>query len=180
MASFIVINYYLRRNMERERIFRDRINPLDCFSDDELYEAFRFRRNDIIDIVNDLRPEIEVQKRSYTVPAHMQVMVALRFFATGTFQSVVGDTVGISQPTISRIIHRVSRALVGQMPAWVYLPSQEEAEKQKINFFGKAGFPSVIGCIDGTHVRIQAPSQNEHEYVNRKNYHSVNVQVIFT
>ena len=37
--------------------------------------------------------------------------------------------------------------------------------------------PNVIGCIDGTHIRIQAPSTNEHEYVNRKNVHSINVQV---
>ncbi|XP_041361019.1 putative nuclease HARBI1 [Gigantopelta aegis] len=39
-------------------------------------------------------------------------------------------------------------------------------------------FPSVIGCIDGTHIRIQAPAQEEHEFINRKNFHSINVQVI--
>ena len=41
-----------------------------------------------------------------------------------------------------------------------------------------AGFPCVIGWVDGTHIRIQEPSQNEPNYVNRKNYHSINVQVI--
>ena len=33
-------------------------------------------------------------------------------------------------------------------------------------------------CIDGTHVRIQSPSNNEPNYVNRKGYHSVNVQIV--
>ncbi|XP_026060567.1 putative nuclease HARBI1 [Carassius auratus] len=41
-----------------------------------------------------------------------------------------------------------------------------------------SGFPNVIGCIDGTHIPIKAPSINEGDYVNRKSIHSINVQVI--
>lgn len=37
--------------------------------------------------------------------------------------------------------------------------------------------PGVIGCIDGTHVRIVRPVNFKKAYVNRKNYHSINVQV---
>ncbi|XP_056598382.1 putative nuclease HARBI1 [Triplophysa dalaica] len=40
------------------------------------------------------------------------------------------------------------------------------------------GFPNVIGCLDGTHIPIIAPSQNEADYVNRKSIHSINVQII--
>lgn len=35
----------------------------------------------------------------------------------------------------------------------------------------------VIACVDGTHIKIQAPSDHEADYINRKNYHSMNVQV---
>ena len=45
-------------------------------------------------------------------------------------------------------------------------------------FEEKFGFPQVIGCIDGTHLPILAPSQNEDIYVNRKNFHSINIQAI--
>ena len=41
-----------------------------------------------------------------------------------------------------------------------------------------AGFPNVIGCVDVTHVTLQAPVINEHEYVNRSGRHSINVQLI--
>ena len=37
-----------------------------------------------------------------------------------------------------------------------------------------SGFPDVI---DGTEVLITAPSINEADYVNRKGYHRINVQV---
>ncbi|CAC5415318.1 HARBI1 [Mytilus coruscus] len=39
-------------------------------------------------------------------------------------------------------------------------------------------FPCVIGAVDGTHIRFQAPSHDEYAFVNRKNYHSINVQGI--
>ena len=48
----------------------------------------------------------------------------------------------------------------------------------KRNFFLRGGSPGVIGCVDGTHVRIQVSSEDEAVYVNRKGWHSVNVQAI--
>jgi hypothetical protein len=41
-------------------------------------------------------------------------------------------------------------------------------------FYDIANFPNIVGAIDGTHVRIKSPSTDEHLYVNRKNYHSIN------
>ena len=41
-----------------------------------------------------------------------------------------------------------------------------------------AGFQDVVGAIDGIFVKIQAPQLNESDYVNRKGYYSLNVQVI--
>jgi DDE superfamily endonuclease len=40
------------------------------------------------------------------------------------------------------------------------------------------GLPNVLGCIDGTHIAIKSPSQNEDAYVNRKGFHSINVQAV--
>ena len=44
-------------------------------------------------------------------------------------------------------------------------------------FYEKYGMPSTIGCIDGTHMRLKAPADEEYAYVNRKGEHSINVQV---
>lgn len=41
------------------------------------------------------------------------------------------------------------------------------------------GFPIVLGCNDGTFTRFIAPNENEPDYVNRKGFHSLNVQVKF-
>lgn len=39
------------------------------------------------------------------------------------------------------------------------------------------GFPNVLGCVDGTFVRILSPKEREGEFINRKGFHSLNVQV---
>ena len=44
--------------------------------------------------------------------------------------------------------------------------------------FAMVGFPNVIGCVDCTHVKIISPAINEHEFINRKIFHSINVQLI--
>ena len=44
---------------------------------------------------------------------------------------------------------------------------------------GFGGFlPGVIGCVDSTHIKIQAPHENENGFFNRKGFHSMNVQAI--
>jgi hypothetical protein len=45
-------------------------------------------------------------------------------------------------------------------------------------FHSIAGFPNVVGAIDGTQIPITAPMEEEHLYVCRKEYHSLNVQAI--
>ncbi|XP_056020447.1 putative nuclease HARBI1 [Ostrea edulis] len=55
---------------------------------------------------------------------------------------------------------------------WEYRQQDEEIADSK---YGDTG---VTGCIDGTPIRIQAPTDNEAAFVNRKGYHSLNVQAI--
>ncbi|KOB72056.1 Uncharacterized protein OBRU01_07408 [Operophtera brumata] len=48
-------------------------------------------------------------------------------------------------------------------------------------FYRLYGFPGCSGCIDCTHVAIVPPAAtmyDERSYVNRKNYHSINTQLV--
>lgn len=53
-----------------------------------------------------------------------------------------------------------------------------EFNQRKEIFMNRFGFPGTIGCIDGTHVAILKPVQDAHNYLNRKGYYSLNVQII--
>ncbi|KAK0152142.1 putative nuclease HARBI1 [Merluccius polli] len=40
-------------------------------------------------------------------------------------------------------------------------------------------YAGVVGAIDGTHIKIVAPSKDEDVFVNRKKVHSINTQIVF-
>jgi hypothetical protein len=73
----------------------------------------------------------------------------------------------------------VTDALVNHAGEFVRWPmTNTDRSKVKTGFYQQARFPNVIGCIDGTHVRIVAPGADENAYVNRKGFHSINVQAV--
>ena len=165
----------------RDRNFNLNGNLLDGLFEAEVKSRYRFSRDSIQYITDTLAPDLErPTERNHALKPQEQVLVALRFFASGSFLELVGDTVGgIPKCTVSRIVSRVSTALARKQNQFIRWPSTA-AERQEIKqgFFEKGGFPGVIGCIDGTHVRIQGPSAHESDFVNRKGFHSINVQAI--
>jgi hypothetical protein len=109
-----------------------------------------------------------------------QLLVTLRFYATGTFQLVVGDTFGVDKSTICRTVHRVTRVIAGLSPKYIRFPSTDKERRDTMqSFYQSTKFPGVLGAIDCTHVPIQSPGGDDAEiYRNRKGYFSVNVQLV--
>ena len=105
MVAALRLVHRIRRHLRRERIFRDRLNPLDRYNDDELFRRFRFPRRELLQLIDTFAEDLNYPCAS------MQILVALRFYVTGSFQEVIGDTFGVSKATICNIIHRVSRTL---------------------------------------------------------------------
>ncbi|KAK7095808.1 putative nuclease HARBI1 [Littorina saxatilis] len=172
MAAFIAFEHRNRRVFRRHRVFRDRTHPLEVLDNREVFTRFRFPRHFILELTDEICDDIEFPNRRQGA-----LLLTLRFYATGTLQNVIGDLFGVTQSTASRTISRVTDALLAHVGEWIVMPNQEKADRNKVDFFDMQGFPNVIGCVDGTQIRIQAPFYQEHEFVNRKNFHSINVQV---
>ena len=67
-----------RRAMGRERVFRDRNNPMDYMTDTELVQRFRFTRHSFEDLVDQVAPMIERPTgRSSAIPVHLQILAQL-------------------------------------------------------------------------------------------------------
>ena len=98
----------LRRAFRRERVFRDRLDPL-AFPDDHLYERYRFSADGIRYLCRLLGPRIKHRTaRSHALSVEQMVCVALRFFASGAFLYSVGDAEQLNKATICRTIRSVS------------------------------------------------------------------------
>lgn len=89
-----------------------------------------------------------------------QLLIFLRFCATGTHLLAVADFAGVHFSTASRIVARVSRVIAHLYVHHVKMPQNEnEIIENQLDFFRIARFPRVIGVIDCTHVRIQSPGR---------------------
>ena len=159
----------LDRALRRERRFRD---PLDLLhiDDEHLLRYFRLPREEIVHLCQELGPTIGRRtRRSHALPVEGQLLIALRFYASGSFQSVIGDATRVHQSSVSRVIDSVTESLYRKGVREIKMPSGiEERTTTTEKFARKANFYKVIGAIDCTHIPIKAPCVNEHLYVNRK------------
>ena len=125
-------------------------------------------------IKNDLQ---FASTRNNALSTRKQLLLTLRFYATGSFLSVCGDFIGISKPTASRVVEKVSRILAKLSKLFIKFP--DNLNENVLHFHQISRFPRVVGCIDCTHIKIQSPGGNDAEYFrNRKEYFSINVQTV--
>jgi len=104
------------------------------------------------------------------VPSSLQVLVTLRFLASGTFHRETGDLCGVSEATVCRIVHNVCRAICELRNLYIKFPDATEQANYKKRFYEYGNCPGVIDCIDGCHVQIKCPSTSDaEEYRNHKN-----------
>ena len=140
---------------------------------------FRFDRGTILQITQLLQDDLESSTfRNKAIPPLIKVLTSLRFFASGSFQIIIADTFNVNQATVSRVVHSVCNALVRRSHRFIKFPTAQGIEENKRKFYDIGNSPNIFGLIDVTHVRIIAPSQHEDQFVNRKGYHSINVQVV--
>lgn len=86
MAALNIVHRLNRRNMRRERVFRDQRNPLDIYDDSEFVERFRLPRWKVLELADELNDALEYRfPRKGSLNPSMQLMVALRFYAVGPF-----------------------------------------------------------------------------------------------
>lgn len=179
IADIRLISFEEGRRRIPRRI-RDRSNPFELFDEDEFRRRFRFRKESVHHIVNTVYVSNETtNRRGAPLPIIFQLLVFLRFLATGSFLMTIGDLFGIHKATVSRIVHRFARVFASKRSDFIKFSSGSELRKVKREFFNLAGFPGVVGALDCTHIRIIRPSGNTAElYRNRKGYFSINVQMV--
>lgn len=92
----------------------------------------------------------------------------------------------LPQPTISRIIFKVTTILATYLNIYVKFPTSQAAIQENRGLFkqlgyghGAIGLACIDGAIDCTHIRLSSTNFGgiAEVYRNRKGYFSLNVQV---
>ncbi|KAJ3649496.1 hypothetical protein Zmor_021236 [Zophobas morio] len=184
MARFLPVlehereeNNYLRRIKRRMREENDPFN----LRDDRFMELFRFNKATMRELIELLEPHLILGARVHKTSKQHRILAAIRFFASGSYQRCVGQDcfVNLSQSQISLAITEVAAAIENRLGDFIAFPNPEEYAAIKTTFMERYNVPGVIGFVDGTHIAITKPTLNiEHQYLNRKGFHSKNVQIV--
>ena len=109
----------------QQKISNDCLHLSDL-SDEEIFQTTRSPRIAVEQLHEMLRGDIEhPTARSNAVPAETQLLAALQFFATGSFQSMVGRSCGLSQSSVSLAISSVANALVKRASQFLTFPTDQ-------------------------------------------------------
>lgn len=149
-------------------------------SDEDLMSMYGFPREFIYYLVELLGPSLSrPTQRSRAISPETQILAALGFYTSGSFQTRMGDAIGISQASMSRCVANVTEALMERASQFIHFPADEASvQALKDEFYGLAGMPGVVGVVDCIHVAIKAPNAEDLSYVNHKGLHSLNCLMV--
>ena len=103
------------RKERKERQFLHVRFTIDGYTNEELRRRYRFGQESIMYIINLLAEDLRRKtQRNHPISALQQVLIALRFYASGSFLQIIGDTIGVDKSTVSRVTTNVSLALVAK------------------------------------------------------------------
>ena len=141
MAEAVAADQVLQRSLHSQRVFLDRLNPLESLkSDTDVKARYRFFRGTIYTIMGLILPAIQrPTRKSSALPPLLMLCCALRFFATGSFYMVLGDCLNISAASMCRAVHTVAISLVELAPQYIKFPSEDALDAVKGAFFAIAG-----------------------------------------
>lgn len=167
-------------NIRRSKVPQDRISGLQHYGDEEFRRRFRLTKRSFLSVCDIFRNELENETaRSFPLSAEDKLLLTLRFYATGSFQTVLGDIAGVDQATVCRHVNQTTKVIAARFNEFIFMPTIEEQEATNVFYYTAQGIPGIIGLIDGTHIPINSPGGESSElFRNRKGYFSINVQVV--
>jgi hypothetical protein len=128
------------RDLPRPRVFLDRQNPLETLTEGEVFVRYRFRPVTILLIVDLIRPTLShPTRRNSPLTPLLQVLVALRFVATGAFHLLVAESLWIAKSTAGRCVRSVLFSLSRLANRFISLPVGNAAASTKLAIFKLAG-----------------------------------------
>jgi hypothetical protein len=164
--------------LRRPRLFRDRMNPLEVYDEDEVFSRYRFRPQTIYYILSVLPNLNHPTKRNNPLPPLLQLLVCLRFLATGAIHLLIGDSLNISRSTAGRCIRAVSGYFTELRRRFIKFPTGNVALQTKRGFSTIAGMFIFVssGCYYLGNGKKRMPSVYFHFAVNNVHLYFVSAE----
>lgn len=138
----VVLSSKMAANNQR-RHYKDRFsytNNLDL----DMMERFRLPRDSLERLIGFLEEDLApATRRSRALTAEQKITTALRFYATGSFQTVLGDAHGMGKASVSRTITQVTNSILRCPQLPIRMPANHDSTM--LGFFNNSRFSEGFG-----------------------------------
>ena len=152
-------------------------------AEEEWKENLRMTRDDFLELLSLIESFFRERSdavRKDTLSLGKRVALTLYYLKDQGSYSMTCNAFGCSKATISLCVNEVCNIITNYLgPMFIKYPvTQGKVQSAIDGFLQKFGFPQVIGCIDGTHIPIQQPNENAHDYFSYKMKYIINCLAI--
>lgn len=160
-------------NVRKRKNYRDRRS----ISPTKSKLLLRFQSENIDYLSDYFLPEAD-ETRGGALAAREKMQIFLRYVSDTGFQIGIGEDFGVHHTTICKTINNVADCIFEKAHNWIKFPSSLDAmEEARIKWSNRFEIPTVIGALDCTHIQIKKPPEFGDDFINRKGFSSINVQV---
>ena len=179
---FLLIDSKERKSHVRIDNYFERIIPLYSVSD--FRSHFRMSRTTVgcLERLLAACPDLPHEQRNGGRPLidlQKQVLITMWILGNPECLRSVADRFNVTKSSAFRVYRRICEAIANNLSGQlIKFPSGQRAIDVVQGFEEKRAFPGVLGAIDGCHIPVKAPRKNHEQYINRKGFHSLQLQVI--
>lgn len=178
ITSVNIPRYKVLWMYERSMVWFDMVE--ESFTNEQWYENFRVRKETFEFILNKISRDITHKDTTMRKAISPRRRLALTFYylASTAEYRTISNLFGVSVSFVCNCIKEVCEAIRRHLSNVIKFPTGVEILQVIQEYENKWGFPMCAGCIDGTHIPILAPNENHKDYVNRKGFHSIQMQAV--
>ncbi|XP_062609347.1 uncharacterized protein LOC134271110 [Saccostrea cucullata] len=112
------------------------------------------------------------------IPPSKQLLVFMCYMSNKVTMREIGHYFDIGQSTVHGVLKRVNSAFNENLSKIIQWPDFIEQQRIAQDFQLQSGLPDIIGALDGTHIRLSSCIGGDNDYINRKHFPSIQLQVV--
>ena len=179
---FLLIDSKERKSLVRIDNYFERIIPLYSVSD--FRSHFQMSRTTVSCLKRLLAacPDLPHEQRNGGRPVidlEKQVLITMWILGNPECLRSVADRFNVTKSSAFRVYRRICEAIANNLSGQLTkFPSGQRPIDVVQRFEEKRAYPGVLGAIDGCNIPVKAPRKNHEQYINRKGFHLLQLQVI--
>lgn len=171
--------------IDKERVIRPKIDGfveiiIPIMSKTEFRRHFRVCFDVYQHLLNDLTPTLTKNYHGghFPVSPDKKILMFLWYAANQYSQREIGMMFGTGEWAVNTYIKEVKEIICRHSARYIKWPNIQRENDISRSFYDLCGIRNIVGAVDGTHIPIVNSPGGNADYINRKGFASIQLQLV--